>query len=76
MSGVKKPEAMITAFRVFDPDYKGYVTVAEFRKIMGRLGANPLPADNVDEMVAYAGEGAPVRFCRRAVHGRAPCRLV
>lgn len=53
-SAIKKPEAQINAFRLFDPDRKGYVTVAEFRKIVGRMGSTPLPAERVDEMVAYA----------------------
>ena len=50
---------MVAAFQVFDPDHKGFVTANEFRKIMGKLGANPLAVGTVDEMVAYAGESAP-----------------
>lgn len=46
---------MIVAFRTFDPEHKGFVTANEFRKIMGKLGAAPLPSLTVDEMVSYAG---------------------
>lgn len=37
-AAIKSREAMIKAFRVFDPDRKGYVTTAEFRGLMGKLG--------------------------------------
>lgn len=44
---------MISAFEVFDPDRKGYVTVAQFRQIMEKLGERPLDSATVDEMIAY-----------------------
>ncbi len=39
VSAVRTPAAMIKAFQTFDEDLKGYVTTAEFRGIMGRIGA-------------------------------------
>ncbi|RYG43961.1 hypothetical protein EON67_12295 [archaeon] len=38
INAIRSPEAMISAFEVFDPDRKGYVTVAQFRQIMEKLG--------------------------------------
>lgn len=54
MSSVKTPAGLVRAFRVFDPDKNGYVTAAEFRRIMGGLGPTPLVADQVDPLLEYA----------------------
>lgn len=51
---MRTPSAIVRAFQQFDPDLKGFVTTAEFRKIMSEYGDAPLPAELVDSMLADA----------------------
>ena len=53
-SDVKRPEAMIQAFQIFDPDNRGYLSSSDFRIVMGRTGEKPLAPDVVDKMLAWA----------------------
>lgn len=41
------------AFRVFDKDGNGFISVAELRHIMGNLG-DKMPEDEVEEMIHEA----------------------
>ncbi|XP_069114918.1 calmodulin-like isoform X2 [Argopecten irradians] len=47
------PEEIFEAFRVFDREDRGYITVDELRHIMTNLG-DKLPDEEVDEMIQLA----------------------
>ena len=73
MAEVESPAACVGAFKVFDKDNNGFVTVAEFRHIMTNIGDERLPDDEVDEMIKVTDACQRLRFvpcphrCRVAV---------
>lgn len=44
-------DAAIQAFREFDPDNRGFVSLAKCREILGKLGDEPMPSGKVEYLM-------------------------
>jgi len=53
MNHLNSKEEVIEAFRVFDKDGKGTMSVSEFREILTELG-EPMSPGEIDEMIYEA----------------------
>eukprot|EP01138_Halocafeteria_seosinensis_P012790 gb/GECG01013066.1/.p1 GENE.gb/GECG01013066.1/~~gb/GECG01013066.1/.p1 ORF type:complete len:208 (+),score=37.47 gb/GECG01013066.1/:1-624(+) len=65
-------DAAIAAFKKFDPENRGYVTLAKCREILGKLGDEPMNPGMVEHLMQYAdpddaGEVDYVAFVQRVI---------